>query len=837
MASDYGSTWWGNQWLNALAKIDNSNRLPRGRTYANKGTVSKLEVKESEILARVQGSRATPYKIKIVVPKLSSNEITRLLDQLALQPMLISRILNRELDPAIMEIARSEKIQIFPSRWQDLQMSCSCPDYAVPCKHLAATIYVLSREIDGNPFLIFSLKGLDLGKELSNRGIAIAQAAQAALPTINTLLQGQTEIAGASTPVTFSWPDYSQLPDMAETLQAVLPAAPSFYPQGDFREIYAKQLQRCAKAAQRALQTAPKAALDTDSNSRSPNLQNFFGAKPASMIVQEDLQLTLLEMGNIRDLVELDAVLQSLSELELADLPAEIVALYHCRIASLQFLARQAVVPQILDIGKGNVGVRWQPANLTEVQQELLRNLASLMPSSLLRMQVGHSLQNPPPLMQASMLCGFFLDLAIKQCGATSASSSSLRGKIPALFFSSLTTQFAGSGEGALAASIQVWLSRYHLQQQALVPTLTLAAAEANAETGADFALSIAVQRRQAALDQVRPTPLAEVLRDPNWEKQRYGVLQTISLLTEFFPPLAHYVNNGAQQAVPLSLAALPNFLFDSLPIIRLLGIGIVLPKGMQSLLRPQLALRVKSSSKAQQVGGFLSFADLFAFDWAVAIGEHHISAAEFEKLIKNAHGIVQFKGEYVFLDAQEIAKLRTALKQEAQEAQPTSANLMRSLMAEEYQGVPLRFDENTRELMAELSDTSTLALPHSLQAQLRPYQERGYAWLYRNIKLGLGSVIADDMGLGKTLQVISSLLKLKEEGQLDQQKVLVIVPTSLLSNWEKEIQRFAPSLSCAVFHGANRSLEKARPDIVLTTYGTVRSDVAKLKNWRGIAW
>jgi len=106
---------------------------------------------------------------------------------------------------------------------------------------------------------------------------------------------------------------------------------------------------------------------------------------------------------------------------------------------------------------------------------------------------------------------------------------------------------------------------------------------------------------------------------------------------------------------------------------------------------------------------------------------------------------------------------------------------------------------------------------------------------MYRNIRIGFGSVIADDMGLGKTLQVIATLQKLREEGALDEAKALVIVPTSLLTNWQKEINRFAPSLSVDIFHGSKRELAKDRPDVLLTTYGIARTASAALKalDWR----
>ena len=136
--------------------------------------------------------------------------------------------------------------------------------------------------------------------------------------------------------------------------------------------------------------------------------------------------------------------------------------------------------------------------------------------------------------------------------------------------------------------------------------------------------------------------------------------------------------------------------------------------------------------------------------------------------------------------------------------------------------------------LIKSLTDAGDVPLPVGLSATLRPYQQRGFAWLYRNLRAGFGSIIADDMGLGKTLQVITTLLKLKEEGLLAESRALVIVPTSLLTNWEKEIQRFAPGLSAAVFHGSKRELADDLPDVLLTTYGVVRTTSAlKSRPWQ----
>src|SRR4029453_10433402 len=138
-----------------------------------------------------------------------------------------------------------------------------------------------------------------------------------------------------------------------------------------------------------------------------------------------------------------------------------------------------------------------------------------------------------------------------------------------------------------------------------------------------------------------------------------------------------------------------------------------------------------------------------------------------------------------------------------------SGSELFRVALAGELDGAPVGLNSGAEKLIHELTSIDEVPLPVDLRATLRPYQQRGYAWLWRNARLGLGSVIADDMGLGKTLQVIALLQRLKEDGALDEARALVIVPTSLLTNWQKEAERFAPGLRVNIFHGVRRELAK----------------------------
>ncbi|KUK57413.1 MAG: SNF2-related protein, partial [Bacteroidetes bacterium 38_7] len=175
MAIEFGKTWWGEHWLRSLENVDYNNRLPRGASYARRGNVVSVKIKENEMQARVKGSRATPYRVTIIVPPFFEEEVEQLIDQIATKPALISKLLNRELDPAILTIAEEVGLRVFPRQWTDFKMQCSCPDWAVPCKHLAAVIYMISREIDNNPFLVFEMHRVNLIGELKKRGIFVEE--------------------------------------------------------------------------------------------------------------------------------------------------------------------------------------------------------------------------------------------------------------------------------------------------------------------------------------------------------------------------------------------------------------------------------------------------------------------------------------------------------------------------------------------------------------------------------------------------------------------------------------------------------------------------------------
>ena len=159
--SKAGTTWWGLRWIEALEGVlqGDAGRLARGRTYARAGRTHDLVVKGGKVTAKVTGSRPTPYKITIELPQLDAATWRAAIDGMARKAQFAAELLAGQMPQTIDEVFREAGASLFPARRADLKTSCSCPDWGDPCKHVAATHYVLGEALDRDPFLLFELRG------------------------------------------------------------------------------------------------------------------------------------------------------------------------------------------------------------------------------------------------------------------------------------------------------------------------------------------------------------------------------------------------------------------------------------------------------------------------------------------------------------------------------------------------------------------------------------------------------------------------------------------------------------------------------------------------------
>ncbi|MET8432926.1 DEAD/DEAH box helicase [Streptomyces sp900116325] len=240
----------------------------------------------------------------------------------------------------------------------------------------------------------------------------------------------------------------------------------------------------------------------------------------------------------------------------------------------------------------------------------------------------------------------------------------------------------------------------------------------------------------------------------------------------------------------------------------------------------------------ASGVPSFLSADALLAFNWWFALGDQQLSRAELDRLAEAGRPIVRLRNQWVLIDPEEARRARETQDRKVTPIAALGAALTGST---EIDGRPVdvRATGWLERLRARVADPEsgaqqTVGQPSALSATLRDYQLRGLNWLHTMTSLGLGGCLADDMGLGKTITLIALHLH-RQSVEEAAGPTLVVCPTSLMGNWQREIERFAPGAPVRRFHGASRSLEDlVDGEFVLTTYGTMRLDAAKLA---GAGW
>ena len=154
-----GEKLWSKRWINALESFNKDERLSRGRSYARRGQVASINIRKGAVTAKVQGSQLEPYSVIINLAPFSDAEWEKVTDIMASQALFGAKLLAGEMPRNIEEAFTKCKINLFPTTKQDLKTECSCPDWANPCKHIAAVYYIMAEKFEEDPFLIFRIRG------------------------------------------------------------------------------------------------------------------------------------------------------------------------------------------------------------------------------------------------------------------------------------------------------------------------------------------------------------------------------------------------------------------------------------------------------------------------------------------------------------------------------------------------------------------------------------------------------------------------------------------------------------------------------------------------------
>lgn len=856
----YGNTWWGSRWLSALNSIDMTNRLSRGRSYLAQGRLSDLAFHPDNcsITCNVHGTAYYPYEVEFGQKPLAPTHVKRLVDDIARDPDIVAALLDGELPPEILERAEALKIELFPTSSRSLHVSCTCPDAERICKHAAAGIYAVSVAIDHDPFLVFRLRGIDLKTELKTRGIDLERAVTVKAPTLKEVLTRMTadmELPNPKPAAELSPEEeaealkklrtlpYASVEPMGDRIFSLLTPKMLLSSRKDFPEWLAKTLARAAKDLRKleaASEKAGERGINADEN-RPP-------APIIRLVPKTSARFTACVDGQPEDrgLILRASDFLSYSRRDVQEYRAEAELWFEVVQCALRLMSVGALMPIVVrDEGRIEAPGETDSEDTAELAPVLF--WMPVMREASVRRLITQLAQGAGPWLD----CVFedkaddsahgpvakMLLLTALAANALIASHQLILSNIApkdyadALFTGLDLLEDARAPWGnEEAETLARWLKPFLLGDLfPWVPVLTVRSRPAS--EGGDVTVNFGILPHGAAPGTM-PTPLSKLLTEPERTADRFAALSCLKTLAAAAPVLDGIRTSGGKP-IRLEGGALKDFLFDWAPHLKLLGVQVMLPERLRKLLRPQLVASFGAGSDAGgAAGGMLTKETLSDFQWKAALGSATLTEAQLRELALHAGEVVRLGDDFVYVDPAELEKIAKTV---ADGAEPSFLEKMRGVLTGELDGARVDAAPEIEERIRALTAVPEVPPPEALHATLRPYQARGYAWLMKNIKLGLGALIADDMGLGKTIQVISALTALKAEGALEKHKVLVVVPTTLLANWVREIGKFSGNLTVGVHHGANRKLPAAAdlPDVTLTSYGTLRRDAEAFSAYR----
>jgi SNF2 family DNA or RNA helicase len=547
---------------------------------------------------------------------------------------------------------------------------------------------------------------------------------------------------------------------------------------------------------------------------------------------------------------------------------------------SLELVAREQFVPTVRE-----ANAFWKPV-IIEQDMERLKIFIKSMPPSCLGLLVLPATESSP-----SRLVTSFLDNAVDSLVHSSLLGVTLmpsrRGRPPKAvplaqqFLAALTSKESGlraSSEEITSFSreMESWTSQI-LPQVVDVPFRTCFRLEAPSVEDGVWRLAFFLQAKD---DRSLLVPAKEVwqaksraltflkkrLKDP-----QERLLADLGRASRVVPLMEKCLDSARPIGLEMQTDEAYSFLREEAPLLEQNGFGVLLPSWWE---RPGsrlgIKLRLKDAPKKEgQVGpSFFGLNSLVNYDWQLSLGGDVLTEAEFAELARLKVPLIQIRGEWMELRSTEIeaaiAFFRKNLdkKMTLAEALRLGLNLPGQELLDNLDSsltvLGIQAEGRIEQMLKALSHPDSLEpieTPQEFQGTLRPYQLRGVSWLEYLNRIGLGACLADDMGLGKTVELIAFLLREREHGRETERKTdrekedrskdplkpaLLICPLSVAGNWQKELERFAPSLRVLVHHGLNRLTgqgflkESTSRDVVITTYALAQRDEEDLSN---ISW
>jgi non-specific serine/threonine protein kinase len=551
---------------------------------------------------------------------------------------------------------------------------------------------------------------------------------------------------------------------------------------------------------------------------------------------------------------------------------------------ALEFLARGRVLPTLAR-REDRWLARWEPVTIDPGDSERVLVLAESMPP-VLRAEAGSGELGRAPEVVVADVLGTIVDACARRflSGRFSGrgqrpSASTVEAWLAGLTGDPPVVRADERKSAAFAEQLEAWrqaMERY-AAHRTFRTCFRLSAPDEPAEQTDEAPTPGGIQGeptpapwRVEILLQAKDDPSVLVPAEEVWRSNGAGLrvpgrriedpqerlLGGLGHALRLWPELEPALQGPAPTGVELGPDAAFRFLRDAVPALEQAGFGVLAPAWWSRRLR--LKLRAEPFTEWEEGSGLFSLDGLCAYEWRIAVGDASLSVSELRELAALKLPLVMSRGQWIVLRPEDVEAALKFFESREERGEAPAAELLREGLALDaaQHDLPPAEIEGTGWLGDLLSANGERKLervptPASFTGELRPYQQRGLAWLSFLSSLGLGACLADDMGLGKTCQTLALLLAEREQRPSDSGRrpkrlapTLLICPMSVAGNWQREAERFAPELSVLVHHGPERlkgrkfATAARRADLVITTYALAvrdRETLAEVK-WGRVA-
>ncbi len=821
----------------------------------NKSKAPKVELENNSIIAKAPSEAYGSGISEIKFSKLDSDTISKLTKYFDDNPVEVINLALIGLESQLIWKLKEAGINIFPESLADIEINCCEKQHL--CSHVDLILQNVAKQINKNLELVFTLRGISISEIISNAGFLNLSEEI----TLNHLSQHQSASVDEmdELPLSKEVPEFEPLDTtqlynfisqnpvhlsrgnhrlkLLEIIEAILEEIDflknhnnpirarrtDFYliESGDDLNIFATPVNYFLGYLKSKGSRLKYSRESMEVPVIDPETKNTIFVKKEGLLVSKDIFFDYLL--SVYDDPQADTDTESINFLK------------NTAKLSINLLKSALFIPQIALKNDSTFTLKYFPFLANEKVKHALLNYYHSAPEQIL---LNNNLEPIAQNNVGNYIISEFITYIIEKIFFLKPSKIK-NNVLLAPFIKSRDFNMNSFNDKKMAESLHEWLKPLSFQKDIIKSVLRLE--PLNDGTNFKLHLGLAYDNN---LEEI--VPFAELFKnsenifDMPVKLVKTKVCRQLFYASEYMPIFSQILNSKGLYFPILNLRELSELVLNMTSFLNQLGIDILLPKELQNFSKIKLSLQARSKSGIKDYSNILfggedpnsiSLDKIMEFSYEIAIGDQVISKEEFLKLVEETDGIVKIKDNYLILKSEEIDALIKKLNQPP--LAMTHNEFLMAGMTGVHQETDFNTDEAIKNALMDYSKSEDISIPETLNGTLRPYQERGFQWMYSNNSRGFGSCIADDMGLGKTIQVLSFILKLKEEKKLTQ-PALVICPTTLLGNWVKECEKFTPSLNVSIYHGNDRELNLKNIDILITTYAIARIDNDKItaQNW-----